>query len=32
MATGIIQEGMGRPEGDDLSTKDVSENINVPPK
>ena len=32
MATGIIQEGMGRPEGDDLSTKDVSDNINVPPE
>tara|TARA_R110000868_G_scaffold99049_2_gene272760 strand:- start:870 stop:1370 length:501 start_codon:yes stop_codon:yes gene_type:complete len=32
MATGIIQEGMGRPEGDDLSTKDVSKNINVPPE
>lgn len=32
MATGIIQEGMGRPDGDDLSTKDVSDNINMPPE
>jgi hypothetical protein len=32
MATGIIQEGMGRPEGDDLSTKDVSDNIQMPPE
>lgn len=32
MATGIIQEGMGRPEGNDLSTKAVSDNINMPPE
>jgi hypothetical protein len=32
MATGIIQEGMGRPEGDELSTKAVSDNINMPPE
>lgn len=32
MATGIIQEGMGRPEGDELSTKTVSDNINMPPE
>lgn len=32
MATGIIQDKMGRPQGDDLSTKAVTENIKMPPE
>ena len=31
MATGIIQDKMARPEGDDLSTKTVTDNIKMPP-
>ena len=32
MATGIIQDKMGRPEGDEITTKAVSDNIKIPPK
>jgi len=31
MATGIIQDKMGQPDGTDLSTEDVSKNIKMPP-
>jgi hypothetical protein len=32
MAQGIIQDNMARPEGKDLTVKNVSENIKVPPE
>jgi hypothetical protein len=32
MATGIIQDKMGRPDGDDLTTKAVTKNIEMPPE
>ena len=32
MATGIIQDKMGRPEGDDLTTSAVTDNIKMPPE
>ena len=32
MATGLIQDEMGRPEGDDLTKKSVEENIKMPPE
>jgi hypothetical protein len=32
MATGIIQDNMGRPEGTELSTQAVSDNIKMPPE
>jgi hypothetical protein len=32
MATGIIQDKMARPEGDDLTTKAVTKNIEMPPE
>lgn len=32
MATGIIQDKMGRPEGDELTTEAVSKNIKMPPE
>lgn len=32
MATGLIQDEMGRPEGDDLTKESVEENIKMPPE
>ena len=32
MATGIIQDKMGRPDGDELTTKAVTKNIQMPPE
>jgi hypothetical protein len=32
MATGLIQDEMGRPEGDDLTKEAVEENIKMPPE
>lgn len=32
MATGLIQEQMARPEGDDITTEAVSQNIKMPPE
>ena len=32
MSTGLIQDEMGRPEGDDLTKKSVEENIKMPPE
>lgn len=32
MATGMIQEGMGRPEGDELNADNVSKSLKVPPE
>jgi len=32
MATGLIQDKMGRPEGDDLTKESVEENIKMPPE
>ena len=32
MATGMIQDNMGRPQGDDLSAEAVSNNIKMPPE
>ena len=32
MATGIIQDKMGRPEGDDLTNSAVTDNIKMPPE
>lgn len=32
MATGIIQDKMGRPQGDDLTTEVVTKNIKMPPE
>ena len=32
MATGIIQDKMGRPEGDDLTTEAVTKDIKMPPE
>ena len=32
MATGMIQDNMGRPKGDDLSAEAVSNNIKMPPE
>ena len=32
MATGIIQDKLGRPDGDELTTKAVTKNIQMPPE
>jgi hypothetical protein len=32
MATGLIQDGMGRPDGTDLSTESVTKDIKMPPE
>ncbi len=32
MANGLIQENMARPEGDDLDTETIKNNIQMPPE